>query len=224
MQQFFSEENPVFAALSFLADLVIVSLLWLVCSLPVVTAGASASALYYAVTKSIRHKRGYAWREYFRGLKTCIRQSTLVWVIYALLMVLLTFDIRIMKTSEGHFAVFLQFAFTVCMICLTAAVIYALSYIARFTLNFRGVVKNAVLLSVKHLPTTLLVLLTVLCGAGAVYLIPLSMLIVPAIAALVISMLLERVFIRYMTQEDRELEEIRNHPEQYEYINRKGDL
>ena len=40
-------------------------LLALACSLPLVTLGASAAALYYALAKSVRRGRGSPWREFF---------------------------------------------------------------------------------------------------------------------------------------------------------------
>ena len=44
---------------------------------------------------------------------------------------------------------------------------------------------------------------------------------IPAVAALVDSLILESIFVQYMSKEDREKEALRNHPEQYEYYNRK---
>lgn len=40
--------NPFFRAMSLLADVVVLSVLWIVCSLPVVTAGAATLALFPA--------------------------------------------------------------------------------------------------------------------------------------------------------------------------------
>lgn len=58
------------------ADLVILSLLWLAGSLPLVTAGASFSALCHAVHRVLRLERGTAFAEfkaaYCAGLKTSV--------------------------------------------------------------------------------------------------------------------------------------------------------
>ncbi len=217
MHHFFSEDNPAFAALSFFADMVIVSILWLVCSLPVVTCGAASAALYYAVTKTLRHKRGYVSREFFHGMKMCLKQGIVIWLIYALFMVLLFIDISIMHASEGTAAVFLQFVFAVIMLCLTTLLVYALAYIARFTLPVRGVIRNAALMAARHLPGSLLILLVTLCAAAGIYFLPFLLVIVPAAAALLDSLILEKIFVCYMTDEDRELEEKRNNPEQYDH-------
>lgn len=220
MGHFFSDDNPFFAVLGRLADMVIVSVLWLALCLPLITAGASSSALYYAVTKSLRYRRGYISKEFLHGFKSCFKQSTLLWLIYAGLMLLTLLDIRVMQLTRGTAAGFLQMLFGVIMLCLTIWVTYALAYVARFTLPLRGVIKNAGLMSIRHLPSSLLILLTFLCAAAALYMLPFLLIIIPAAAALLDSLILERVFLRYMTDEDREAEQMRNHPEHYEYVNR----
>ena len=219
MHHFFSEDSPAFAVLSFFTDMVIVSVLWLVCCLPVFTVGAAFSALYYAVTKALRYKRGYAAREFFRGLKMCFRQSTAAWLLYVLLMAVLMIDLRIMQVSGGNTASFLQFVFTVIMLCLTVLLIYMLAYIARFTLPFGGVIRNAALMAVRHLPWSVILILLIVCPAAGVCLVPPLILIMPAAAAFLDSLILERIFRRYMTDEALRLEEARNHPEQYDNTN-----
>ena len=46
------------AAITAVIDIVTAGLLWLLCSLPLVTIGAASTALYYSVVKCIRHERG----------------------------------------------------------------------------------------------------------------------------------------------------------------------
>jgi uncharacterized membrane protein YesL len=220
MGHFFSEDNPVFALLGRLTDMVIVSVLWLVLCLPVITAGASSSALYYAVTKSLRHRRGYISKEFFRGFRSCLKQSTLIWLIYAAAALLTVADIRIMQLSQGNAAAFMRFLFGVLMLCLTIWLTWALAYVARFKLTLRGVMKNAALMAIRHLPSSLLILAVAVCAVLILYMMPFLLIIVPALKALLDSLVLERVFLRYMTDEDRRMEEMRNHPENFEYVNR----
>lgn len=55
----FSIEGPLWRALNLIADVIILHFLWLVCSLPLVTIGASTTALYYAMMKRIRTNEGH---------------------------------------------------------------------------------------------------------------------------------------------------------------------
>ena len=50
LQGIFNYDNPVWRFIGKLGDLIILNILWIVCSIPVFTAGASATAVYYAVS------------------------------------------------------------------------------------------------------------------------------------------------------------------------------
>ena len=70
--------------LSALIDLIWAGLLWLVCSLPLFTIGASSTALYYTVVKSIRHERGRVTSCFFRSFRSNFRQATAIWMLCGL--------------------------------------------------------------------------------------------------------------------------------------------
>lgn len=74
-------ENGLFnRGFGFLGQLVGLNLLWMICSLPVVTAGASTTALSYCALKL--HKDGdcRVFRDFFRSFRQNIRQSTVIWI------------------------------------------------------------------------------------------------------------------------------------------------
>ena len=58
LQRFFSSESLIWKPLGFLGDLVVLSLLWAVCSLPLVTLGPASAALYAAAVSVLRQKKG----------------------------------------------------------------------------------------------------------------------------------------------------------------------
>ena len=47
MGRFFNYDSPLFSSINKIVDCVFLSLLWFVFSIPIVTMGASTSALYY---------------------------------------------------------------------------------------------------------------------------------------------------------------------------------
>ena len=67
----------------FLGQLIALNLLWIVCSLPVITAGASTTALFYCTLKL--HKDGdiRVLHDFFKSFKRNFRQSTLIWILMA---------------------------------------------------------------------------------------------------------------------------------------------
>ena len=61
----FDPESPFGRGMEKVWQLIVLNVLWLLCSLPVITLGASSAALYYGVVKCIRHERGRLVKSFF---------------------------------------------------------------------------------------------------------------------------------------------------------------
>ena len=85
-------------------------------------------------------------------------------------------------------------------------VIYTFAYIARFENTVKQTLKNAFLLMVRHLPWSLLLLVILIASALSIYIIPVLLVVIPAVASIVFDFILERLFRRYMSPEDLERE------------------
>lgn len=57
----FNPENSIWRVTGKLVDLMILSVFWLACSLPVVTLGPASVALYHTVVQCIRGNRRDSW-------------------------------------------------------------------------------------------------------------------------------------------------------------------
>ena len=56
---------------------------------------------------------------------------------------------------------------------------------------------------VRHLPWSFLALLVIAVTAFIMWLIPITIFFMPTLGALVMTLILERIFVRYMSEEDR---------------------
>ena len=65
MNRFFSMDNKFFVFMGKVADLCLLNLICLVCCIPIVTAGASITALYYVTLKMVRNEESYIFRSFF---------------------------------------------------------------------------------------------------------------------------------------------------------------
>lgn len=70
--------------MNLLFDILYVGILWVVGCIPLVTAGASTTAAYYAMAKCVRHKTGYIGREYWSSFKSNFRQILPVTILVLL--------------------------------------------------------------------------------------------------------------------------------------------
>lgn len=80
MKSFFRADNPIWKFIGNLADFFVLSLLWALCSVPVVTAGAATTALYYVTLKMASNQEGRLWQQFFHGFRRNFRAATLLWI------------------------------------------------------------------------------------------------------------------------------------------------
>ena len=87
-------EGPLWRALNLIGDVVVLHFLWLICSLPLVTIGASNTALYYAMMKRIRTNEGQVTGNFLQAFRANLRQATALWLIVAAVAVILWLDLN----------------------------------------------------------------------------------------------------------------------------------
>lgn len=208
MGRFFSYDGGLMQTLSKLFDCICLAILWIICCVPIFTVGASTTALYYAYNKAIRQKRSYAFKEFFHGFKISFKQSTVVWLIVLLLYVVTIFDIMILRGVSGSvgFAK-IVLAFILAMIVLvTMWVTYVFPYMARFENHTKAVLKNSAIIMIANLPWSILLLVLFVISAGLFLLIPMFGMFAPALYVAFANLILERIFRKYMSEEDLESE------------------
>ena len=94
-----SYDNPVIRFLNKLTDLVFLNFLFLLCSLPVVTMGASLTAMYAVNLRSVREGDGYVAKRFFAAFRENFRQATVCWLIVLGTALLLFVDVVFWQRS-----------------------------------------------------------------------------------------------------------------------------
>lgn len=79
--KFLSYDSPFGQLLTKLCYSCYLNLLWFVCSIPIVTIGASTTALYYTSLKIARGEDRDLGRMFFHSFRENFRQSTVLWLI-----------------------------------------------------------------------------------------------------------------------------------------------
>lgn len=204
-------ENVFFRGVNKMVDGIFASVLWLLFCLPIVTAGTATTAFYYTVHKVLRGNRGYVWRSFWSCFRSNFRQTVKIWLVI-LAVFLLSFYARYFIYSDFTAASWgmgmFYYFFSVVMLVLVVWSVYLFAHAARFRMGMKDAMKNTALLAVAHLPWSLLILLLFVAGVYAVKLLfPLGFLFVPVLVCCLYELILERIFGRYMSQEDLEREE-----------------
>ena len=143
MLKSFFDPNGAFArGMERVWSLIVLNVLWLVCSLPVVTMGASCAALYQVLGKLIAGEDGHVARQFFRAWGENWKEATPVWLILLAVAALCGFDLYMAVFALQLAAMVMTFAFPL---------------MARYEKTWRNHLKNAMLVAVGHLPRMLLI-------------------------------------------------------------------
>ncbi len=71
----FTQDNKVLDIIYKVIDIIFVSILWLITSLPILTMGAATASMYNTVIKVHRQSRGYVLKNYFSSFKENLRST-----------------------------------------------------------------------------------------------------------------------------------------------------
>ncbi len=102
MGKLFNIDSPVMRFLGKVADLMILNLVTLVCCIPIVTIGASLTAMHYVLLKMVRDRECYIVRSFFKSFKANFKQATVIWLIILLVLVIFAADLRIINASGSE--------------------------------------------------------------------------------------------------------------------------
>ena len=170
----FNYDNPIWRFVGRIWDLFILNILWIVCSIPIVTFGASTTAMYYCTLKIARDRdSGGIFSMFFHSFKDNILQSTIIWVIMAIIGGILFFDIRFFSVyAPINNTVIKMIVFTItCFLIMLWMFIflYVFPIQAKFINPIKQTFKLALFMSVKHLVRTVIMLAGSIMILVAVY-------------------------------------------------------
>lgn len=77
-------DSPFYRTMGKIGDLLFANLLWLVCCLPIVTAGASTLGLFTVVNKMAAKEDYTVHTDFFKAFKRDFKQSTALWLVLLL--------------------------------------------------------------------------------------------------------------------------------------------
>ena len=215
--KFFSYESKFSQLLLKLCYACYLNLLWLVCSLPIVTIGASTTALYYTCLKIVRDEDNHVGATFFRAFRDNFKQATVIWLIMLGAGLFLALDGYILYhlrlNAEGSAAVIWTLVLAVVIaaaICYTIVLEYVFPLLASVSNTTAAMFKNAFLIGTHYLFATILVFAVhfAMFFVVVAWFTPL-IIFGEGLCALVSSWLLNNILIACSgTPEDREKEEM----------------
>lgn len=175
-------------------DVMILGFLWIMCCLPVITAGASCTALYYSVVKCIKNDEGYVTKCFFHSFRQNLIQATILWVIFAAVSFVLQLNIGILlQKTSGYFGLFFIVLYALAGVYTVIVMCYAFPALSRYDMSVGWILKISLYMGVRYFPTSLILLVILSCFGVFIWKVPLLMLFVPGPIAFLMSEFLERI-------------------------------
>lgn len=149
-------ENPFFQLLCRVGDLMIVNLLFLLCSLPVVTLGAAAAALHKVAQDIVLEQESGVVKTFFKAFRENFKQATILWMGLLLIVAAgLAYKLLIAAFCTGTLATAFSWVLTILGLLVLAVAVYLMPMLVRYENTLPELLKNSAILAVIKLPRTL---------------------------------------------------------------------
>lgn len=203
----FSVEGKFFSVTSRMVDMVVITLLWLIGCIPIVTILTSTSSLYQATVKCIRYDRGKAYQEFIDAYKKNFKQGVGLTVLYGVIGGIIGYgDYYVFALSKSRTST--AFVFAVGMLVLT--IVYSLNVLwlvpvfSRFANTFGKIIQLNYVIATRHLirsiPMVAIVIVSVIFMLASFPLV----IIFPSLVMLLISYFSEPGLHKYMPKQEED--------------------
>ncbi len=214
MRKWFDIDSPIMTALSRVADMSFLSILWLVCCLPVITIGPSTAAMYYVALKWARKEEIKISAAFFDAFKKNFKQGVALNLIFLVTGIIIVLDYIIMSAQDSTYGAISSGCFLALGIWLLCIVSYAYPLQAQFYNTVKQTLINAAQLSLMKFPVTVLVfainLLPVIIGIISPVLLirtaPVWVLLAPGAAAFVNAKFFAKMFDKFIKEAEEKTE------------------
>ena len=194
--------------LSKLFDIGYLSIVFILFCIPVVTIGAALTALYYTTVKVIRRERGYVFHEFWRSFRLNFFSATKMWLIELVIIVVMLFNITTVMEGTTKTSGYMLGAYIVMSLIVYAVSCYVYPVLSRFVMKNTQIVRMSLYLAAKHIYFTVPLIIVSAAAFVSVFLLipymPIIPILVPGLASLLYSYMMEIVLKKYTNKGDSE--------------------
>lgn len=163
MGKIFNLDSPLMRFLSWMADMMILNVIITICCIPIITIGASVTAMHYVMLKMVRNEEGYIVKDFFKSFKMNFKQATLIWMIMLIMILVFIADYYIVYYSGVAFPQGMGTILAVVGILMFVVSTYIFPVLSRFDNTVKHTMKNGCIMSIMAAPkAVLMAVLTVL--------------------------------------------------------------
>lgn len=204
MKRFFDSDNRIWRSINRLADYFLVSICWLLCSLPLLTLGTASIALYDTVAHCIKGDEGHMLRRFFqtfrrellRGILLTLLWTGAAWLLYA------GYQYLVGRSADSNPMTVVSIVYYCSLLIPLGCLCWSLALESRFTASFCQLLKNSFAFTFAYLPTSCAVTALFVLAANLCLNFPVFLAVIPGIMVHLQSHFIEKVFQKHMPAEE----------------------
>lgn len=195
MGNIFNSDSGFSKFMNRVADLFILNILWIFCSIPIITIGATTTALYSVNLKFIDNEEENLIKTFFKSFKENFKKSTIIWLIILLLSIILGVNLVFWLKcglSLSYFALpFIFFSLFIFLLVIP----YIFIILSKTKCSILNIFKYCFIISLKNLPYSILIVLFGASVLFATFYFPIVFLFMLLLGVALHSYMISRIFL-----------------------------
>lgn len=195
MRNFFNSDSRFSIFMNRISDLFILNILWIIFSIPIITIGASTSALYSVDLKLLDSEEGYIIKSFFKAFKENFKKSTILFVFIVFISILLGTNLIFWlkcNLSISYFTLPFILFFLFIFLLVTP---YIFPTLTKTKCSILSIVKYSFFVSLKNLPYSILIVVFGVSTLFATIYFPAFFLFMILLGVSIHSYMVSRIFL-----------------------------
>ena len=197
MKGLFSTEGIIYRIMTILYQLIMLNLLWCLASIPIITVGASTTALFYVIGKIVRQEEVHEFSDFVKSFRDNFKQATCIWLILCMAYLMIYTNFYFLERYGAWGVPILMIQLPVLM-QLAIVTVFVFPLLSRYESNTIGIIKASWILGIKHIYSCLASIAIIAATIMLTMAVPaLFLLVFTSLTALAIYLVVNRVMKKY---------------------------
>lgn len=143
-----------------IGDIIVVNILFIICSIPIFTMGASMSAMYYTLLKKQRTgETGGIIKLFFKGFKDNFKKSTIAWLLFLLIAFVFSLDFNLFGKGGPQENKLMYYTSVIFFILICFIAIYLFPVISAFENTLKNLILQSIYMAAKNFIFTIIIMI-----------------------------------------------------------------
>lgn len=156
---FIKYDSPFYQGLIRIGQVIIINALWLLCSVPIITIGASTTAMYYCMFKMRSGEEEYIIPSFFKAFIRNFKQGTLLTIVFLVSGLFLYVDYAVYSNTDGLIGDVSVLIFPLLLTVWLMVISYAFPILAKYENTIVQIIRNSFLIGISNFGRTVLIVI-----------------------------------------------------------------